>query len=54
LSYPLESLQREVAYIAYHFHWSSEEILEMPHPVRGIWVKEITHINQQVNGQEDT
>jgi len=28
-SYPLEALYSEVAFVAYHFHWSSEEVLEM-------------------------
>ncbi len=53
MSSPIEPMKREVAYIAYHFHWGREEILEMAHPERGGWVREIAHINQQMNGQED-
>jgi hypothetical protein len=49
----LESLHREVAYLAYHFHWGRDEILEMAHPERGQWVREIGHINRQMNGQGD-
>lgn len=40
---------REVAYIAYHFHWPREEIVEMPHLERQRWVKEISRINQEIN-----
>lgn len=53
LSYPPESLHREVAYIAYHFHWGKDAIMEMAHPERGQWVKEIAHINRQANGEGD-
>jgi len=29
--YPLENLFREVAYIAYHFHWPQDQIMNMEH-----------------------
>ena len=29
--YPLKLLNEEVAFIAYHFHWSFDEILNMDH-----------------------
>jgi len=48
LSYPLEQLHQEVAYIAYHFHWSYGEILDFPHPERRRWVGEIARINKAV------
>jgi len=53
VSYPLEPLRREVAYIAYHFHWTRDDIMEMPHPERARWVSEIAYINGRVNGQEE-
>jgi len=49
VSYPLERIYQEVAYIAYHFHWSIEEITLMEHRERQIWVKEISEINRQIN-----
>lgn len=49
MRYPLEQLAQEVAYIAYHFHWSKAEILEMAHLERHQWVKAISHINQEIN-----
>jgi len=35
--------------MAYHFHWSKEEIMEMAHRERHQWVKEISNINQEIN-----
>jgi len=49
VSYPLDKLYQEVAYIAYHFHWSPDEVLDMEHRERQIWVKEISEINKEIN-----
>ncbi len=49
MSYPLDKLHQEVAYVAYHFHWSLEEILEMEHKERRVWVEEISNINREIN-----
>ena len=48
--YPLERLYEEVAFIAYHFHWSHEEIIQMDHQARQRWVEEISKINRQLSG----
>jgi len=42
----------EVAYIAYHFHWPPERILEMEHADRLRWAQEISRINERMNQQE--
>ena len=49
VSYPLENIFKEVAFIAYHFHWSREEVLALPHKERHAWVKEISGINERIN-----
>lgn len=49
VSYPIERLTQEVAYIAYHFHWPLDEILDMEHKERQLWVKEISDINSEIN-----
>jgi len=49
VSYPLESIFKEVAFIAYHFHWDRETVLEMTHKERHIWVKQISAINEKIN-----
>ena len=42
-------MAKEIAYIAYHFHWPREEILEISHRERQQWVKEISGINKEIN-----
>ena len=49
VSYPLESIFKEVAFIAYHFHWDRETVLEMTHKERHVWVKQISAINEKIN-----
>ena len=49
VSYPLESIFKEVAFIAYHFHWDRDRILALPHKERHAWVKEISSINAKIN-----
>ncbi|MEN2383875.1 MAG: DUF6760 family protein [Gloeotrichia echinulata DEX184] len=47
----MERLYKEVAYIAYHFHWPYKRILALEHPERLRWVAEIADINQRFNQQ---
>jgi hypothetical protein len=42
-------LFEEVAYIAYHFHWSYEHIMGLEHQERQRWVEEIAKINKRLN-----
>ena len=49
VGYPLDRLQEEVAYLAYHFHWPLESILELEHNERQQWVKQIADINRRLN-----
>jgi hypothetical protein len=44
-------LFEEVAYIAYHFHWSYEQIMALEHRQRQQWVAEVARINQLLNEQ---
>lgn len=50
--YPLERLYQEVAFIAYYFHWSYDEVMNMEHWERRRWCEEISRMNQKIN--EDT
>lgn len=49
ISYPLGPLHEEVAFIAYHFHWPYDQIMEMEHGERKSWVEEISKINEKLN-----
>jgi len=45
----LSDIFKEVAFIAYHFHWDQEAILSLSHKERHAWVKEISAINEKIN-----
>ena len=47
--YPLDKIYEEVAFIAYHFKWSYEELMEMDHSERRKWCGEISRINKALN-----
>ena len=51
--YPLDRLYEEMAYIAYHFHWSWDELVQMDHRERQRWVDEIAAINTRLNSMEE-
>jgi hypothetical protein len=49
MTYAADQLYAEVAYVAYHFHWSLDELLDMEHPVRRRFTDEIGSINRRIN-----
>lgn len=49
MTYAPDRLHEEVAYIAYHFHWPRDVILDLEHRERQRWVAEIAAINTRVN-----
>jgi hypothetical protein len=53
VGYPLDRLYGEVAFLAYHFHWPYEEIMQMEHRERRRWCEEISKINKQLNEQAE-
>jgi hypothetical protein len=46
VTFDAERLFEEVAYLAYHFHWSFDEIADLEHPLRQRFVDEIAAINR--------
>ena len=50
--YPLKSLFQEVAFVAYHFHWAQESVMNLEHTERRRWVDEISSINRRMNAAE--
>jgi Family of unknown function (DUF6760) len=50
VTYAPDRLHEEVAYIAYHFHWSREEILDLEHPERRRYVARIAALVTRANG----
>ncbi|MCZ2109578.1 MAG: GpE family phage tail protein [Dehalococcoidia bacterium] len=49
--YPLDRLYEEVAYLAFHFHWQPDELLNMEHSERRRWVEQVAAINKRLNEQ---
>ena len=44
MTYATELLYSEVAYVAFHFHWSLDDILDLEHGLRRRFVAEIGEI----------
>ena len=52
MTYTEERLYEEATYVAYHFHWSLDSILDLEHPVRRRFVEEIGRINRRLSQGE--
>ena len=48
MTYAPDRIYEEVAYVAYHFHWSPDDILDLEHGVRTRYVSEIAKINTRL------
>ncbi|MCA1222336.1 DUF6760 family protein [Streptomyces sp. 8L] len=44
MTYATDRLHEEIAYIAYHFHWSLEDILDLEHRDRRRYAQEIASL----------
>ena len=49
MTYAVEQLYEEIAYVAYHFHWAHEELIDLEHLRRKTFVREIAKINRRLN-----
>ena len=52
IGYPLDEVYREVAFIAYHFHWPHDDTMNMEHRERRKWVAQISDINRRISAGE--
>ncbi|MBN1174347.1 MAG: hypothetical protein JXA67_19415 [Micromonosporaceae bacterium] len=48
MTYAADRLHTEAAYIAYYFHWSLDDILDLEHADRHRYVEEIARMNTQI------
>ncbi len=53
-SYPRKEIFREVAFIAYHFHWRLDDIMALDHMTRHRFIEEISGINRRINENRST
>ncbi|WP_435768422.1 DUF6760 family protein [Nocardioides sp. SYSU DS0651] len=49
MTYGADRIYAEVSYVAYHFHWQPDAILDMEHRQRLRYVQEIAAINNRLN-----
>ncbi len=42
-----DCLIEEVSYLAYHLHWSLDELLDLEHPLRRRFVEEVEKLNRR-------
>ena len=49
MTYAPRQLHEEIAYVAYHFHWSLAELLDLEHLRRRAFIREIASINSRLN-----
>jgi hypothetical protein len=49
VTYGADRIHEEAAYVAYHFHWPRDQILDLTHAERARWVSEIARINTRLN-----
>ena len=49
MTYGTDLLMEEVSYVAYHFHWPFDQILDLEHPMRRDFVTRIAGMNAAVN-----
>jgi hypothetical protein len=52
VTYAADRLFEEVAYVAYHFHWTFADIVDLEHPLRRRFVDEIGRINRRISEAE--
>jgi hypothetical protein len=51
-TYAAERLYEEAAYIAYHFHWPLDDLLDLEHAERRRWADQIAALNTRLqNGR---
>ena len=46
----MKFLYEEMAFIAYHVHWSHDELMQLDHRERRRWCREISSINRALDG----
>lgn len=51
--YQKRDLYEQITFLAYYLHWSSEEILSLPHMDRERLIKEINRIHSKEQGKQN-
>ncbi len=51
MTYANDRLYQELAYVAFHFHWSLDELLDLEHAERTRFVDEIRRLDVPERGR---
>lgn len=51
MTYAADRLYEDVAYVAYHFHWPPDTILDLEHAERRRYVDQIARLNRLAGGR---
>ncbi|MEU2158525.1 DUF6760 family protein [Streptomyces sp. NPDC019396] len=51
MTYATDRLHEEIAYVAYHFHWDLEEILDLEHHDRRRYAEQIAGLVARASAQ---
>lgn len=49
MTYAPDRIYEEVAYVAFHFHWTLDDILDLEHGQRRRYVGEIANLNERIS-----
>ena len=49
MTYATDRLYEELAYLAYHFHWSIDDLMDLEHGERRRYAAEIGRINTRIS-----
>lgn len=47
LRYPTEALWQEIAYLAYHLHWTVDDLLDLEHLDRVRMIRAVSSLNER-------
>ena len=47
-----DRLYEEISFLAYHFHWDYETLMNMEHRERKRWCQEVSRINKEMNSDK--
>ena len=48
-----DRLHEEIAFLAYHLHWSYPTLMNLEHRERQRWCREVSRINDDINRKAD-
>jgi hypothetical protein len=48
IGYPSQRLREEVACLAWHLHWSFDDVMGMEHVERSRWIREVVRIQERL------